>query len=113
MVRCFNFEAHFFQCQHDITTAVLTKIHRRQIEVTTLVIQFGCWVALVICFEQEEFRFWSNVHRRIAHFLSLLQSVLQNRAWVASERRTIWHINVANQTSNFAFCNPWENNPCI
>ncbi|MNC19193.1 hypothetical protein D3C75_671200 [compost metagenome] len=111
MVGGFNFKAHFFKGQYDFTAAVLPKIHRRQIEISTLVIQFLCRVTLLVGSEQEEFRLRSNVHRCIAHFFGFLETTLQNTARIAGKRCSVRHVHITNQTCNPAVCHPRENNP--
>ncbi|MMZ67111.1 hypothetical protein D1872_296620 [compost metagenome] len=94
VVGSFNLEAHLFQCQNDLATAILAQIRWSQIEVSTLVIQFFCRIALLICLEQEELRLRSNIHGRVAHFFGFLQHFLQDPTWISSERLAIWHINI-------------------
>ncbi|MNO07034.1 hypothetical protein D3C81_2290720 [compost metagenome] len=66
MVRSFDFKAHFFKSKYDLTAAVLTKVSRRKVKVTTLVIQFHSRVAFLVSLEQEEFWFWTYVHGSVA-----------------------------------------------
>src|SRR5690606_25751717 len=64
VVGSFDFKAHFFQFKNDVASAVFAQVHRCQVKIAAVVIQFKRWFASFIKFEQEEFRLWSKVKMR-------------------------------------------------
>ncbi|CDN43139.1 Putative uncharacterized protein [Paenibacillus sp. P22] len=106
-----DLEVHLLERQHDFAAAVLAEVHRRQIEITALVVELGRRLALLVRLEQEEFGLRTYVHRSEAHFLGFLEHALQNAAGIAGERRAVRHVDVADQAGDAILRNPREYDP--
>src|SRR5699024_3376359 len=102
VVECFYFESHILKFQHNVPTAVLSNICRRKIEITALVVQFGCWIAVFIKLEKEKVRFRPQIKCRVPHILHLFQNSFQIGSWITGEWFAVNVIYIADQPGSFA-----------
>jgi hypothetical protein len=95
VMRGLDVHAHLLEGDDDFAPDVFAEIHRREIEVTRLVVRFGGRLA-VAAQEQEELGFGSRHHREAA-LGGQADDVLQRGARAAGERAAVGIGDVANQ----------------
>ena len=114
VVTCFYFKSHFGQDVNNLTTSVISKVCRRQVKITTLVIYLKSWISIFIKLKEEEFWLWSKVERFEANFFHVTKGAFEVPTWVSCKWFPFCCIDITDQSCDTTvLISPRENSPRV